>query len=214
MGTGKSILAATVLENIEHCCKFDECDQKCAKEDLDIHEKACPHRNVVCPQNICKVRVPLSKLADHLVNSKKCCHQEFARHITNQDWSQVTFKTRDIFKTKANWGVQICSFSGQFFAVSIRRSERHFYFMVVMFATEVECSKFKFEMIIHNCDSEPSESDMTAVKFQGKPFSIDVNKRDLNLFCTSELLLNNLVKSSVNKIAFSVSYKLSKLEND
>lgn len=72
MGSNKSILAGTIIDNIEHKCKFEDCDQSLLLPDLIKHEEACPHRSVVCPQKSCTVKVPLSKLISHIVDNKSC----------------------------------------------------------------------------------------------------------------------------------------------
>jgi len=71
MGDGKSLLAVAVIENIEHKCKFVECEALFAKDKLDAHEKICKHRIVKCPHSKCEVEIALSKLVEHL--GEKTC---------------------------------------------------------------------------------------------------------------------------------------------
>ena len=66
MGTATSLLASTVLRNIEHKCKFENCNEKSGLEDLKNHEAVCPHRTVHCPSPMCSVETPLGKLGLHI----------------------------------------------------------------------------------------------------------------------------------------------------
>ena len=48
MGNGKSLLAITVIENIDHKCKFVECEELFPLDKLDAHKKIGQHRIVKC----------------------------------------------------------------------------------------------------------------------------------------------------------------------
>merc|ERR1740137_130425 len=53
MGDGKSLLAVSVIEIIDHKCKFVECEELFAVDKLEAHEKVCKHRMVKCPHRTC-----------------------------------------------------------------------------------------------------------------------------------------------------------------
>ena len=48
MGEGKSLLAVTILESIEHSCKFEDCDEKFPLAHIEKHEEVCLCRLVNC----------------------------------------------------------------------------------------------------------------------------------------------------------------------
>ena len=48
---------------------------------------------------------------------------------------------------------------------------------------------------------------MTA-RFDGEPLSIDLKKKDLNLFGTSEKLIAKLLEKSKNKDQFDMSFRI------
>ena len=54
-----SLLARTVLENIEHRCRFDTegCQVTTPLSDVENHKKICNFRPVCCPSDLCKVKV-------------------------------------------------------------------------------------------------------------------------------------------------------------
>merc|ERR1719186_346958 len=62
MGNGHSLLVVTILENIDHKCKFDECDDYFPVDKVKDLIKVCSHRTVTGPYGHCKVKqVSLSK---------------------------------------------------------------------------------------------------------------------------------------------------------
>jgi len=63
-----SLLAATILQNIEHSCRNQGCLQKVAKEEKEEHKKACLFRLVTCPAFSCKEKVAFCHLVDHILN--------------------------------------------------------------------------------------------------------------------------------------------------
>jgi len=46
MGNGRSLLAMTIIENIDHKCKFDDCDDNFPMDKVEEHEKVCRHITV------------------------------------------------------------------------------------------------------------------------------------------------------------------------
>jgi len=211
MGTGKSLLAGTIVENIDHNCKFSDCNEVFAPEDLEEHEAVCPHRTVNCPDVKCLVKVPLSKLVDHLNRSDKCTPNKTPRKIL-VNWNRNNYREAPKGDGKSiYWPVDVCSYSGETFAVFPTKSEGQYYFVIVMFASESECSKFKFEMIIHESLGLDSED---SVKFQGSPLSIDLKKKEFNFYSASALFMSKIMKKLDDKsgFGFCLSFKLSKKE--
>ena len=214
MGTNTSLLAGTVLENIEHNCKFGDCNENFSLEDLKKHEAVCLHRTVNCPSTKCAMKTSLTKLlVDHLRNSKECCGG--GHHLALENWNRMNFvdDTGDVFQRNEGYWPMHVYFNpdGEILAVFPIKSERQFYFMVVMFASETQCSKYKFEMIVHETESEALGLDsVMAAKFCGNPLSIDLMKEELKLYNTGEKLMAKIVKKSIDGKTFSLSFKISK----
>ena len=208
MGTNTSLLAGTVLENIDHTCKFEDCNENFCLEDLKKHEAICPHRTVNCPISKCTVKTMLSKLVDHLKNSKKCCGGDLEA-LENWNRRNLSVGGDASGRNDINWRMHIYSFSDEVFAVFPMKSGGQFYFSVIMFASETECSKYEFEMIIHEKESEALDS-VTAVKFCGNPLSIDLKKEEQKLYSIGQQLMTKIVNKSIDGNAFSLSFKLLK----
>ena len=69
---GKSLLAVTVIENIGHKCKNDDCEELIPVEDYKRHLETCSlnprNRIVLCPapRERCGKEMELSKIYDHI----------------------------------------------------------------------------------------------------------------------------------------------------
>jgi len=212
MGGARSLLAVTIIESIDHKCKFDDCQENFALAELEKHEGVCWHRSVFCPHVVCKEKAPLAKLSEHLFQSKKCCTQDglIVAHSTN--WNQRTYNVgkEHLKDPRLNWPVRLYSFSGELFAVFPRKLDGHYTFVIMMFGSTSECAKFNFEMIVHENWAGAEESEM-ALKCRGNPLSIDRKENEMNYFEASEQFMNNLMsKSSVDEYKFSLSFKISK----
>jgi len=206
MGTATSLLASTVLRNIEHKCKFENCNKKSDLEDLKKHEAVCPHRTVNCPSPMCSVETPLGKLGQHIKNSKTC-FGAFYRAL--KDWNRINYCLKGgMPQSNHFWQMYIYSYSDEAFAVFPLKSGDNFFFLIVMFNSEEECSKYEVEMIVHERGSEVTDSAM-AVKFYGNPLSIDLKKEEQKLYSTGEKMMTKIVKKSIDG-AFSLSFKISK----
>jgi len=211
MGTGKSLLASTVLENIEHKCRFGDCNENFHSEALKKHEAVCPQRTVSCPYAVCSMGVPLSNLVDHLTRSEKCCGEDQAPLKLDENWNIRNYIVQGVLGG-LHCIMHIYSFHDQTFAVFPMKSEGNFFFVIMMFASEIECSKFKFEMVVHVSGElgRPLDPETERIKFQGTPLSIDAKKEDLNYYCCSGRFMANLMKNSTLENSFSLSFKILK----
>merc|ERR1712059_161817 len=63
MEQGKSSLAVTVIENIDHDCENEGCNEKLSHRELVSHDKSCFYRLVECPDlESCKEKISLASL--------------------------------------------------------------------------------------------------------------------------------------------------------
>jgi len=212
MGTGKCLLAGTIIENVDHKCKFLDCDEAFALEDIEDHEVSCPHRTVNCPDVVCPVKVPLSKLVDHLINSEICSICTFPDE-TFGNWNRGNGYSSLSGFDYGRWPMDIYSYSGESVAVFPYKSRGQYYFVIVMFASETECAKYKFELIVHPTRQVRDLDSEDTVKFQGSPLSIDLKKEDLNIFSASEQSMSSIMKKSSDKSRFWLSFKITKKED-
>ena len=135
MGRARSLLAVTIIESIDHKCKFDDCQENFTLVELEKHEGVCWHRSVSCPHVACKEKAPLAKLSEHLFKSKKCCTQD-GLIVAHSNWNQRTYNVGKENKKdpRLNWPVRLYSFSGELFAVSPRKLDGHYTFVIILFA--------------------------------------------------------------------------------
>ena len=206
MGVGTSLLAATILENIEHTCKFVDCDKVLAREDLENHEEGCAHRIISCPHVTCEGKFSLAKLVDHF-QSSPCCMNVDEPLPTKEMWHIKVYTGWNENVKQQHWPIHMLSYAGEHFAVLPFKSEGLVYFMIVMLASESKCSKFKFEMIVHDRWSNAFNSTIT-VKFTGTPLSIDVKKEDLKLYGPNEHLMKTIL-GPINAINNQKGFGLS-----
>jgi len=213
---GKSLLASTILENIDHKCKFDECDELFAIKALANHEMVCRYRTVSCPHPDCSVKVPLSELVDHLLKSDDNC--SYDREVTcavHEEWISFSYtygnfsKELDEDDDDLCWKAKIYNFGDDTFVVYPLRFKGHFYYVVAMLDTETKCAEFNLELIVHGMGQPPLHS-KNNVKFQGHPLSIDLKEEELNLFGTSQRFMAKLLETADDKNSFCISFKISR----
>jgi len=178
MGNGKSLLAITVIENIDHKCKFAECEELFAMEKLEAHEKVCKHRVVKCPLSVCGEEVALSNLVEHL--GKKPCSSNTLPYVieTSSKTGKCNFRLTSISSlgnTEFAWKSPIYSYRDTNFVICARKFGALYHFTMVMFDTEEVCSKFKIDMEVFDLDSSCQDSELS-IRFRGNPCSIDEDK--------------------------------------
>jgi len=209
MGQGKSLLAAEIVENIDHKCSFNDCDKSFYPTDLTAHEAICPHRTVSCPKINCQISVSLAKLEEHLLNSPTC-HQanSNASHTTHANWNRHIYHCLGDLLEDSAWHVKLCRYSCKDFVIYPFRQDGQYFFVILMLDSEAECDKFKFEMIVHGKESEALES-VNVARFQGCPVSVDSKKEERHIYVVSNQLMKKIFKDSKTD-AFSLSFKLTR----
>ena len=73
MGTGKSLLAATVIKHALHSCNNLDCTAKTPLAGIKEHEEVdCEFRRVLCPGNECEKLFPFNMAQIHVANCQHC----------------------------------------------------------------------------------------------------------------------------------------------
>ena len=183
MGKGKSLLAVTVIENIDHKCKFVECEELFPLKKVEAHEKVCKHRFVTCPRRSCFEEVALSKVLVHL--GKKTCCVETVPLMMNSSFrnGQVFLKVepremKEFADRELDWKVSLFSYKKSKFVISSQKSGQYFHFTMVMLESKEVCSKFKIEMEVKERSASCKESEL-GIRFRGSPCSIDQDKEEV-----------------------------------
>ena len=73
-----SLLAVTVIENIDHVCPHEGCTARVPANKIEDHMKSCDLRPVSCPSHRCEKTVPYSKLLEHIKSSCKSSQPKMA----------------------------------------------------------------------------------------------------------------------------------------
>ena len=67
MGNTKSLLAATVIEFMDHVCPYHGCSKKMLLSNLEKHKMTCEYEPVSCPGDSCTVTLPRNDVVKHLL---------------------------------------------------------------------------------------------------------------------------------------------------
>jgi hypothetical protein len=213
MGSNKSVLAGTVIDNIEHKCKFEDCEQNFFLAEIDKHEELCPRRSVTCPHPTCIKNLPLSKLLEHLINGWTCSMDNASVILDSiNNTGRITFNVNgDVFRRDMTWLLRNYSFCGVDFVVYPRKREGRYYFVIVMFSSEADCSKYTVELEVHEFTRRIQESYKRSHKFCGNPISIDVEKSQLDFFGISERSMTQIFNMSEDKsTSFTIMFNITK----
>jgi len=210
MGNGQSLLAVTILENIDHKCRFNDCDDYFPMDKVEEHVKVCSHRTVTCPYAHCKDKqVGLSKLLNHL---NADCSYDLAPKIIDCSFLMEirNFEIKEEQKAgPVYWKLNTFSYGDVSFGIFVEKHDEKYFFCSAMFSSERECSKYKIDMAVHEKDSSREDSEV-CFRFDGKPFSIDGEKKEfLHLgLSVSDKQMEQILKKSSN--SFSVSLYIRK----
>jgi len=140
MGQATSTIAVTIIENIDHNCKFEDdgCQVRVSLAQLTSHQTACPFRRVLCPK--CDDRFPvngLMKLIEDDHEIKIIPAPLLSRHL-------VAVRGRYV-RGKLYNSSEVISAHGEnfFFHVRADRTEKTWHFYVKMVGNEEECKNYE-----------------------------------------------------------------------
>jgi len=182
VGDNKSLIAVAVIEKILHDCKFVECEEEFALNQIEEHEKNCEHRIVACPYyEQCDQRVSLSRLLEHL--EKKPCGRRRAPKVVEKYVSESVLyqaNTRQLFDSSngLHWKVATYSHMGYLLALCVNKSHNNMWqFIVVMFETPEVCAEFNVEIEVYEADSDVDTR--VSAKVHCHPCSIDEPRAEM-----------------------------------
>eukprot|EP00092_Neocalanus_flemingeri_P000361 GFUD01000383.1.p1 GENE.GFUD01000383.1~~GFUD01000383.1.p1 ORF type:complete len:367 (-),score=87.44 GFUD01000383.1:63-1163(-) len=214
MADGKSLLAVTIIENIDHQCKFVYCEEFFAIDKLDGHEKTCKHRTVSCPHDFCLEKIALSKLLDHLggqpcsATSVPIVFKDASKPGEEKCKVGYLLSAAGSSGSGTTWKLNHFEYGDTSFVVLAKKFDHFFHFSMVMLESKEECLKYNIEMEVHEFDSTSQDSEVI-FKFGGKPCSIDEDKDDrkyLGLTVNRKGMEKIIRKNKDN--SFSLSFSL------
>eukprot|EP00092_Neocalanus_flemingeri_P028601 GFUD01031058.1.p1 GENE.GFUD01031058.1~~GFUD01031058.1.p1 ORF type:complete len:298 (+),score=24.42 GFUD01031058.1:242-1135(+) len=217
MGDGKSLLAVTVIENIDHRCRFFDCGEFFPHDRIEEHAKVCGHRTVICPHSRCNRKVGLSKLLGHLneilgdcsygsdrIENVSLVDKVSAVQTLNFSASEMSRKGKFV-----SYKLHTFAYEDISFCIKVGKRDWLYHFYRVMFAAEEVCSEYKIEMTVHERNATSDDSVVT-FKFCGKPCSIDIDEKEIYGLKIDKTGMEQILNKSRNG-AFSVSFSIRKI---
>jgi len=125
MEGGRSLLALTVVENIEHECGHEGCSTTLPLPALPQHEAECERRPVKCPSLDCGAVVSLAGLLTHV---RLCCFIKQVRsyslphsfhYMMNESVEELAGDRKNF-----NWKLEALRFDGRLFFLKVTRKAR------------------------------------------------------------------------------------------
>ena len=195
MGNTMSLLAKTVIENIEHECNNEGCNKMLPHKEVVRHkEELCDYRKVLCPELGCNQMILHKELVKHKKeicmsrkvlcpgNSKMCKttlpfgelndHLATCRsvdNVTNQsDACTLFLKKACLDEEEAKLTTELFEIKGEVFAVQKKMENSNLSFGVLMLAVREKCDRFKVTIEIQDMSGE------TAFSAQFNPTPIDI----------------------------------------
>jgi len=170
-----SIVATTIIENIEHVCKFDGCEERVAVDRMEEHRRVCGFRTVACPSFKCKKAVALNHVMDHVTNDCKFASTECCQMVATSTWSRTyeipveNIVDRHIILDRQ---LEVFNWKDKFFFLDDIKEGRYRHFYVQMLASAKECLQYKATVTV------TSESSACSMSFTDHPLSIDARDED------------------------------------
>jgi len=202
MGANTSLLAMSIIQNINHQCRFEECTVKIPLKDFEKHKTTCSFRLVTCPSVVCRKGVAYSKVADHVL--KECEHsfvqtrKSFPNVIGSSEVKSYGFKNENLLTV--TFPVDGSFWSGKYFFLTDSKTKgfnRNMY--VQMLGTKEECSKYRVAITLRNIDTDEN------ISYTSQPFPIEMEEEDKaeGGLTISDRVMKKLVFSKKGKEEFS-----------
>ena len=150
MGTGKSLLAVTVIKNALHSCNNMDCTTKVPLDQIKEHEEEdCEFRQVVCPGYACDLLVPFNIVSDHLQKCQHCIWPPLSiPHVGFSFSSCITSSQK--FANKAFGKTIIFKKSARLLFLKVYLKESTYYFDVVIKGNKQDSQKLTVSVSVND----------------------------------------------------------------
>ena len=198
MFNNKSLLAVTVIENIEHKCKNESCDKILPLEDYQLHLKSCPHRTVLCPAHaqLCGKRMELSKVFDHILKECLGSHNKDCDHLIRDNFPKfLSYYIRTV-KDQLIEGSALCC-QGVHFYLGLEKIDGSLMVTLQLFGNTSECQDYRVSIGLGDSDDKEMDRDHVQI-FKGEPLSIDLEpqSRKMNGLMVGTMQLEKITKAA------------------
>merc|ERR1719239_1419161 len=190
IGEGKSLLAFAVAEQVQHECRHQGCIKTTSLERIELHEKECKWRLVLCPGSgsNCTEMIPFCKVEAHAQACEDCRWPPIERPkgglLLEKDLD------KDDLDDDFCWPTDLIQFGGKLFFCRVDHDiEENFSVDMVMKGNQEECEKFLIEASI----LDPN-SDLTAIKATYSPRPLNGDNRPNFCLTVPQALMSRVLE--------------------
>ena len=145
-----SLLAKTVIENIEHECTNQGCDKRLPYQEVTRHKKdLCKFRMVLCPgqNSVCKTTLPFSSFNDHA----KICKGLSLMNVGEKTVMDIRFKKNFLDRSSnyITWKANLFQIDNEEFVLRKKMANGKFTFTMLMVADRDKCNRFMVTLAIN-----------------------------------------------------------------
>jgi len=153
MGEGKSALAKIVIENMEHKCSFQGCDERVPFKAFEGHQVTCKYRKVICPgsNENCREIMPFCKVEEHADACQMISIDKQIEKGRPFNLPESMVQSLDPMSCKS---VMFKADAGAVFFLRTKRSNKVFTLEVVMLGTQEECENYTVAVSIKKPDTK------------------------------------------------------------
>eukprot|EP00092_Neocalanus_flemingeri_P015484 GFUD01016761.1.p1 GENE.GFUD01016761.1~~GFUD01016761.1.p1 ORF type:complete len:331 (-),score=84.94 GFUD01016761.1:47-1039(-) len=207
---GKSLLAATVIENIEHSCPNKGCQTLSSLNQLETHKTVCPYRLVDCPAPAGKCNKTLM-FSDILHHISEDCLGSARKGVGELLGNKRTWSFQSSTGNYATLTMSFTSHDQVFFLTSEKKECGSFAACVQMLGTETECSHFGVDITLHRYDDLNMEG-RHLHKFHGDVYSVDMDKKERGKYGLNvgDKAMERIVSEELSKLRYHVTVCLEK----
>jgi len=170
-----SLLAATVIEHLEHRCKFKGCEARLPLAAMAAHRAACEQRTVPCPATACRRVVAAAEVVEHILHT---CTSSFAtgshapHTVAEEAGGQAgRYVQRYTFEREFSFKVSTFLWRSRYFFLSIvKTAPAYANLYIQMLGTQEECERVTVSLSIR----DPEEASPYTVSCSSHPYPLDM----------------------------------------
>ena len=176
---GKSLLAVTVIENIEHKCLHEGCEKLFPLNNFKNHLESCPHRRVHCPasDDLCNEELELSNLYSHItLKCKGSLNHTKTVGVNNGKFPKtMTYGIGN--REQSVHGFALDRNGDAYFYLCVEHLPTYTVFSVQYFGNAKECQKYVVTLGVHHPDDQGMDG-VNVHRWSSEPLPIDMNQVD------------------------------------
>jgi len=216
MFSGKSLLAVTVIENIDHSCRYEDCGELLPLAEYQVHLKACRHRVVSCPapKELCGKDMSLSKVYDHLLSE---CEGSVNKK-QNSSWNNGKFPQTFTIRTNKE-GIPLkdgtisglaLDWNGVKFYFNCEKSFNCNVFSVQLLGNADECKDYEVTITVHKNDDKERKGNVQRLVWEPLPVDIVEDVRKKNGLIVGHMMLKKILLKDGDLWNFAVTLDFNK----